>query len=168
MIIVPIFLIVNIFSTVELSEIYQGKSFPWVVYYDDTKENIIIEIGGSKFGEYDYLRKSVTGSDTIAYSKVGKLYRKSNNLYYCNDKLKLNIKLEKKSYSSKIDMARYKIYNVKSFAEISHLKDSLKIADYKYDWSVKDDYEFFRDNSSIPKNYVPNYRRRLDDFINRK
>ncbi len=141
-------------------EIYVGKSFPWEIYYDLHKERITIEIYGIKYGKHDNLKSTSSTKDIIAKSDIGKLYRKGDDLYYANEELKINVKLEKKKYSQKIDNRRYKIFEIDAFNRISILKDSLEVKDYKFDWNVKNDYLYFRDNH-LSDDYKPEYIRKF-------
>ena len=147
----------------QIDEIYVGKSFLWKVYFDPNKANPVIEIGGIKYGYLDYLKRE---SKTLAKSEVGQLYNKGDNLYYKNETLKINIKLKRKQYSPEIDYQRHKLFEINAFNEISKLKDSLKADSYKFDWQVKDDYVFYRDNDSIPENYTPNYKKIFYNSLN--
>ncbi|UOY08652.1 hypothetical protein L0P88_08875 [Muricauda sp. SCSIO 64092] len=138
----------------QVDEVYVGKTLLWQVYYDPNKVNPIVEIGGAKYGYHDHLKRK---DGPFAMSKVGKLYWKNQNLYYKNETLKIDLKLKRKNYNSKIDLSRLKIFEIKAFAEISKLKDSLKVSNYEFDWKVKDDYVFYRENDSLPENYTSNY-----------
>ena len=138
----------------QVDEVYVGKTLLWQVYYDPNKVNPIVEIGGIKYGYHDHLKRK---DGSFAMSKVGKLYWKNQNLYYKNEALKIDLKLKRKNYNSKIDLHRLKIFEINAFNEISKLKDSLEVSNYPFDWQVKDDYVFYRENDSLPKNYIPNY-----------
>jgi len=141
----------------QIDEIYVGKSFSWKVYHDPKKVHPIVEIGGIKYGYLDHLHRAE--NETHAKSEVGELYTKRGNIYYKNTALNIDIKLKKKCYSSEIDNQRLKVFEINAFNEISNLTDSLKIEGYKFDWQVNDDYVFYRDNDSIPDNYIPNYKK---------
>ena len=158
-----ILLIVSLSFDCQIDEIYVGKSFSWKVYFDPNKIQPVVEIGGIKYGHLDYLK---SGDENLAMSQEGELYSKGDNLYYKNEALKINIKLKKKQYSSEIDYQRHKIFEINAFNEISKLKDSLKVGSYKFDWQVKDDYIFYRDNDSIPENYTPNYKKTFYNRLN--
>jgi len=145
---------------IQPDEIYVGKSFPWEVYYDFHKEQITVEIYGIKYGKHDQLKSTSSTKDIIATSEKGKLYRKGDDLYYANEELKINVKLKKEKYSQKIDNRRYKIFETDAFSRTSILKDSLKVKDYKFDWNVKNDYLYFRDNP-LPDGYQPEYIKKI-------
>ncbi len=133
------------------------------MYYDDSKNDIIIEISGVGYGNHDRLFKIMPKEHftILASSLDGKLYQKKGELYYSNKALKIDIKLEKKEYSSKIDYKRKQLFGVKAFAEVSRLKDSLQLKDYKFDWDIKSDYEYYRDNTSLPEEYIPEYKKKV-------
>ncbi len=151
------FIIFTLFTmNLHAGEIYVGKSLIWVVYFNPNKSQPIIEIGGVKYGHLDYLVKE---NETLARSKEGTLYKKGGDLFYRNDSLKIHLKLKKKSYSPEIDAKRYKIFKVNAFNEISKLKDSLNVSNYQFNWQVKGDFEYFKNNDTIPENYIPNYKR---------
>jgi len=139
------------------NSIYFGKNFLWKVYYDAGKIDTVIEISGVKYGNHDFLLKSkANGTDVIASSDIGQLIRKNGELYYANKDLAFELKLEKKKYTSKIDDARKKLFEIMAFQKTSSLKDSLNV-DYQFDWNVSTDFNYFRDNRSLPKEYVPDY-----------
>lgn len=153
-----IFLMVLLSYNNQLEEIYIGKSFSWKVYYDPTKSQPIVEISGIKYGYLDHLQRE---NETLAKSEIGELYIRGDDMYYKNAALKINVKLKKKSYSSEIDNQRLKVFEINAFNEISSLKDSLKVGDYKFDWQVKEDYIFYRDTDTIPDNYEPSYKKKF-------
>src|SRR5690606_28106881 len=100
--------------------IYIGKNFLWKVYFDADKEDAIVEIGGVKYGYHDYLIKlDPNESDIIASSDVGQLFRMKGELYYANKDLAFELKLEKIKYTSKIDNARMKLFEIMAFQKIS-------------------------------------------------
>lgn len=146
-------------SNCQIDEIYFGKSFTWKVYYDPNKIHPVVEIGGIKYGCLDSLQRV---NETLAKSESGELYTKGDDLFYKNTALKIDVKLKKKPYSADIDYQRLKIFEINAFNEISRLKDSLKVEyqlDREFDSAVKSDYIFYRDNDTIPDNYVPNYKK---------
>lgn len=143
----------------QMEEIYCGKSFSWKVYFDPNKVQLVVEIGGIKYGDFDYLKKE---GETQTYfdSQGGELYKKGDCLHYKNENLKINIKLKKKPYTSDIDYQRQKIFEINAVNKISKLKDSLQVEyqlDSNFASTVKSDYIFYRDNVSIPENYSPKY-----------
>ncbi len=149
----------------QVESIYIGKSFFWTVYYDASKSDTVIEISGIKYGHHDYLIGSgASDSDTIAISKVGRLFKKNGKLYYCNKELNFEVQLKEQEYSSRIDSRRKKLFEIKAFYEVSRLKDSLKV-EYKFNWNVDKDYEYYRDSRSLPEDYVPEY---LKAFFKRR
>lgn len=129
--------------------IYVGKSFLWTVYFDSLKTPQVVEVSGVKFGYLDYLNQNGDG-------KSGELYYKKGKLYYKNESLNIDMKLDQKEYSAKIDNQRQKIFEINAFNEISRLKDSLSV-DYKFDWNVRNDYIYYRDNHIPKKDYKPDY-----------
>lgn len=129
--------------------IYVGKSFLWTVYFDSLKTPKVVEVSGVKFGYLDYLNQNGDGNS-------GELYYKKGKLYYKNESLNIDMKLDQKEYSAKIDNQRQKIFEINAFSEISRLKDSLSV-DYKFDWNVRNDYIYYRDNHILKKDYKPNY-----------
>ncbi|GEM_PF-3540467 len=137
-----------------IKHIYIGKSSSYVIYYDNRKLSKVIEIGGIKFGYLDYL-------DDHNNSKKGKLYNQNGKVYYKNESLNIDIKLEQKNYTSEIDRQRQKLFEINAFNEISKLKDSLKVHEYKFDWNVKLDYLYYRDNLFISKDYKPDYIKKI-------
>ncbi len=140
-----------------IEKIYVGKTFKWTVYFDANKVPKVVEVGGIKFGYLDYL-KSVD-------KNKGELYHKNGKLHYKNESLNINVKLEQKKYTSKIDNQRLKIFETNAFAEVSKLKDSLDVKNYMFDWNVRDDYIFYRDNNYIPDDYQPGYIRRFHNSL---
>jgi hypothetical protein len=138
--------------------IFYGKKKSWTIFYDKSKKQTIIEIHGVKFGFHDYLNEFNDETGIIAKSNVGKLYKnKKGELYYCNSSLKFKIKLEEKSYTTKMDELRLKIFEIKAFNEINKLKDSLKINDYKFDWNVNEDFIYHKNQIDFPIDYTPIY-----------
>lgn len=142
--------------------IYIGKSLKWVVYFDDCKSKPIVEIGGVKYGLLDQLQVE---DESIAKSKIGKLYKEGGVYYYENSLLGIRLRLEKRQYSRSIDNQRYKIFNINAFSVISGLKDSLNVKSYNFGWSVREDYLYYRDNDSMPSDYMPKYERMFYDSL---
>lgn len=142
-----------------IKHIYIGKSFSWTIYYDNQKLPKVVEIANIKFGYLDYF-------DNHNNSKRGKLYNKNGEIYYKNKALNIDIKLKQKKYTLKIDRQRQKLFEINAFNEISKLKDSLKVQEYKFDWNVKSDYLYYRDNLFISKDYEPDYIKKFYKSLN--
>ncbi|UZD39682.1 hypothetical protein OL230_05835 [Capnocytophaga ochracea] len=154
------FILVNILNAQEKNKqsyIYEGKSFPFVVYFDNEKQEKIVEVLGIKYGKLDFINNMKT--------KEGYIYTKNNDFYYKNDVLKINTRLTKKNYSNKIEATRYKIFSINALNEITSLQDSLGIDDYNFDWNVKEDFIYYRNNSIDYSKYTPNYIKKFYEYL---
>lgn len=98
-------------------------------------------------------------------TKEGYIYTKNNDFYYKNDVLKINTRLTKKNYSNKIEATRYKIFSINALNEITSLQDSLGIDDYNFDWNVKEDFIYYRNNSIDYSKYTPNYIKKFYEYL---
>ena len=154
------FILVNILNAQEKNKqsyIYEGKSFPFVVYFDNEKQEKIVEVLGIKYGKLDFINNMKT--------KEGYIYTKNNDFYYKNYVLKINTRLTKKNYSDKIEATRYKIFSINALNEITSLQDSLGIDDYNFDWNVKEDFIYYRNNSIDYSKYTPNYIKKFYEYL---
>ena len=148
--------------------IYQGKSITqYHIYYDPQRDVPTIEIHGIKYGYYDYLTKAKPNNQgLIATSKVGSLFKKDDKLFYTNSELRISIILKFVPYSKNIDAIRSNIFEIKSFFEISRLRDSLHVDCKSY--STYEDYQYYRDNKALPQNYIPAYKKKFFDCASQK
>ena len=161
--------LMNIMIMQTPGEIYEGKHRGQYVYYDDTRDAIIVEFGYKYLGRYDTLDKTSGQNDIIAKSKGGKLYRKKGELFNCNEEYKIDTPLRKVSYSEDIDYRRLNIFSVNAEQEVKALKSSGKISDFTFNTAfadqVKTDYKVFKESKVLPEGYVPGY---ITMFLQRK
>jgi hypothetical protein len=139
-------------------DIYVGKTAFWTVYYDHNREAPVVEIGGIKYGNLVWLSKGQSNDGIVAQNQQGTLYFKRGSLYYKDDGLKINTMLVKRKYTKEIEYHRFKIYEINAFSEalsVHYETDSV------FHSTVKADYEFYRDNRSLPLNYMPAYKKIL-------
>lgn len=156
------------FYEIKPNEIYEGKKGLWYAYYDSSKTKIIIEIGGIKYGNYDYLEKrDISDDNIIACSSSAILYKKKGKLYYSNSELNIELRLKKKEYDSKIDYKRNKIFETYAFTVINKLKREHDFEDYHFKY-YKEDYLFYRDSDSSLQNYKPKYLQSFFEELSEK
>lgn len=159
---------VVLFSQNKTDSIFIGSKFPYTIFYDETRNYVAVEILGIKYGCIDNLDIVHSSSLIIATSEHGELYKNNNHLFYKNSSLKIKIKLKKVKNNENIDSRRSNIFWINASIKSNELAQKLKLDNYMNFTNVDDDYIFFRDSKSLPKNYIPNYIKRVYEFKERQ
>jgi len=115
LIVIAFFGIMECFSQ---ESIYTGKKSIYRFFIDMDKEFFIVEIRGPKYGDYDFLTKTIfqkenEGIVIIAKSERGILYKKKEKLYYKEENdLNLNVLLKSENVDEDIDYQRKYIFDL--------------------------------------------------------
>lgn len=139
--------------------IYYGHSLLsiWHVFYDSSRENTIIEIGGAYYGFIDELQKTTSKGDTIAFSDNGYLVYKNNKLFYTNKNLKKTFKLNEYNQTEEKEQLRRKIFSDYFGQFIKDNKDA-KLQEMTY-------IEFCN-NMNIPTNCIEYLKSYYNSLLN--
>lgn len=153
-------LLLNMSNSNHLTKnIYYGHSplSIWHVFYDSSRENIIMEVGGAYYGFIDELQKTTSKGDTIAFSDNGYLICKNNRLLYTNKNLKITFKLKEYNQTEKKEQLRRKIFSDYFGQFIKENKDA-KLQEMTY---IE-----FRSNMNIPTNCIEYLKKYYDSLLN--